>query len=242
MQAKIKILPFKEELAKTLAQDFVNYISQALKTKDKLNIALSGGSTPPLFFRKLVAMSPPLEWEKIQLFWVDERCVPPDHEDSNYGTAYRELILPLGIPESSVHRIYGENEAESEASRYEHLILDMLAPEKSVPVFDIILLGMGPDGHTASIFPDQLSLWNADKLCVAAINPYNLQKRVSFSGKLINAARRVIFLVAGKDKSEMVKRVLKKEEGSMLLPASYVNPHNGILQWYLDEEAAQRLK
>jgi 6-phosphogluconolactonase len=238
----IKIYSGKDELAEKLARDFSEYVKRLTETADQVDIALSGGSTPNLFFRAMTALRPEIDWERVRFYWVDERCVPPDHPESNFGTAYELFLGPLGIPGSSYFRIKGENNPEDEAERYGDLILDQVSPEISYPVFDLIFLGMGSDGHTASIFPHEIDLWNADSLCTVGTHPESGQKRVTFTGHLINAAARVQFLVTGDEKSEIVEKVITRTGNYSDYPASLVAPNRGELVWYMDMTAASLLK
>ncbi|MDA3822102.1 MAG: 6-phosphogluconolactonase [Bacteroidales bacterium] len=238
----VKIYANKQKLADTLAKDFISYINRLTKSKEQVDIAISGGSTPTLFFRAMVKLNPQIAWEKIGIYWVDERCVEPDHSESNYGVALREFITPLHIPMSSVFRMIGENDSDLEAERYSNIIMDQVSPEMTFPVFDLVFLGLGADGHTASIFPNQMALWNIEKLCAVGIHPESGQKRVTITGHLINAAEKVVFLVSGNDKAEVVRQLIKNEGDYLDFPASLVKPHRGELEWYLDEEAARLIK
>lgn len=234
----IRIYPDKQKLAEKLAIDFVQYLMSMAPLEVKVYIALSGGSTPSLFFDAVVRLKPAINWENIMFFWVDERCVPPDHPESNFGTAYREFLEPLNVPESSYFRIRGENDPEEEAKRYSELILDMVSPDMTFPVFNWLFLGMGADGHTASVFPDQIELWNKECLCTVGVHPFSGQKRITFTGHLINAATRVLFLVTGKEKQEVLGPIIKTQGDYQKYPASLVAPHQGELEWYLDADAA----
>jgi len=238
----LNIFSDKNELAEKLARDFTEYVKRLSEAAEKVDIALSGGSTPNLFFRAMTSLRPDIDWVKVRFFWVDERCVPPDHPESNFGTAYKHFLGPLGIPGSSYFRIMGENEPEKEAKRYNDLILDHVSPEMTFPVFDLILLGIGSDGHTASIFPHEVDLWNADSLCTVGTHPESGQKRVTFTGQLINAAASVLFLVTGDEKSEIVNKVITRTGNYPDYPASLVAPNRGKLEWYMDKDAASRLK
>jgi len=240
--AVLRIYKDKEKLSQMLAADFAGYLAAMTGTEETVYIALSGGSTPTLFFREFVKLKPAVDWSKVRFFWVDERCVPPDHPESNFGVARRELLEPLNIPESSYFRMKGEEEPEREASRYSELIMDTVSPDMTFPVFDRIFLGMGPDGHTASVFPHQVELWNEEKLCTVGTHPETGQQRITFTGHLINAARRVTFLVAGREKNPVVEKIIKAEGDYEKYPAALVQPHKGEVEWYLDNEAAGKLR
>jgi 6-phosphogluconolactonase len=237
----LKIFADKEKLAYSLAREFSELVMRLAKEKRQVDIALSGGSTPDLFFRAMVQLKPPVDWEKVRFYWVDDRCVPPDHPESNFGTAYRAFLEPLQIPESAWFRIRGEDDPPTEAKRYSELIMNQVSPELTFPVFDLVFLGMGADGHTASIFPHQSELWNEEKLCTVGTHPETGQQRVTFTGHLINAAARVAFLVTGQGKAGVVKEVVTRTGNFAGYPAALVDPHHGELEWYLDEAAASEL-
>jgi 6-phosphogluconolactonase len=237
----LKIFADKEKLADSLAREFSELVMRLAKEKQQVDIALSGGSTPNLFFKAMVRMNPPIDWNKVRFYWVDDRCVPPDHPESNFGTAYRAFLEPLQIPGSSWFRIHGEDDPVREANRYGELILNQVSPELIFPVFDFVFLGMGSDGHTASIFPHQQALWNEESLCTVGTHPDSGQQRVTFTGHLINAAARVAFLVTGLEKAGVVKEVVTRTGNFADYPAALVDPHHGELEWYLDEAAASAL-
>ncbi|MEX2370510.1 MAG: 6-phosphogluconolactonase [Bacteroidales bacterium] len=234
----LNIYKDKYKLAEKLAIDFTGYVQRLSESKEQVDIALSGGSTPDLFFKALTRLKSNINWEKVRIYWVDERCVPPVHSESNFASAHRELLEPLSIPDTSWFRVRGEDDPEVEAKRYSDLILDNVSPGMTFPVFDLIFLGMGADGHTASIFPGQANLWNLDRLCAVGIHPVSEQKRVTFTGHLINAASRVIFLVTGTEKAEIAGKIISSTGNYRDYPASLVEPHHGTLEWYLDADAA----
>lgn len=226
-------------IAENLSEDLQK---QALKSEKKITVALSGGSTPRVFFQCLV--SPPFQnkilWKKIHFFWGDERCVPPDHEDSNYRMTREMLLDHISIPAENIHRIQGEAPPATEADRYTIEISNHLEiSEKGWPVFDWIILGMGTDGHTASLFPESSVLQEQKEFCVTAEHPETGQPRISLTLPVINHARRVSFLVTGAKKAALVARIIK-EEGVFDFPAARVQPA-GRLEWYLDETAASLL-
>ncbi len=242
MVPTLNIFSDKNGLSDKLARDFSEYVRRLSESAKQVDIALSGGNTPILFFRSMIALRPAIDWRKVRFYWVDERCIPPDHPESNFGTAYQAFLKPLNIEESSWFRIRGEDDPAGEAKRYGDLIVDQVSPEMSFPVFDLLLLGLGYDGHTASIFPHQADLWDADSMCTVGTHPETGQKRITFTGHLINAAARVIFHVTGEKKAEVVKKVITRTENYLDYPASLVVPYRGELEWYLDREAASLLK
>ncbi len=231
------IYPDLDTLAAAFVCDLNRFLKETGEIGKTVHIALSGGTTPLSVFRRLAISTQTEEWDHVHLYWCDERCVPAEDPESNYGNARRLFIEALGIPPERIHFIRGEEEPEKEAARYSHLLLEKLPVEQGFPVFDWIWLGMGADGHTASIFPSELHLWKADQPCVATTHPTTGQRRISITGGVINRARRVAFLVSGKSKSGVVNEIVMKEGSYLAYPAFYVAPLNGNLEWYLDMDA-----
>ena len=231
------IYPDLDTLAAAFVCDLNRFLKESSTEGRPIHIALSGGSTPLAIFRQLASATWPEEWEHVHLYWGDERCVPEDDPESNFGNAKQLFTGPLGFPDERVNPIHGEADPSEEALRYGQLLLEQLPVENGFPVFDWIWLGLGEDGHTASIFPHQLGLWKSDQPCVVAKHPNTGQKRISLTGGVINAARRVAFLVAGKTKSRVVNEIVMKEGAYLDYPAFYVAPNSGNLEWYLDMDA-----
>lgn len=230
------------------------WLRDALTTMPKghvFHIALSGGSTPAALFDALVALEregeragkPALPWHRVRFFWGDERCVSPYHADSNYRMTLEHLFEPLGIHEAQVYRIRGESDPQEEADRYALLLQALLPLTDGVPCFDLIVLGLGDDGHTASIFPGQNHLFDTSRLCAPVHHPVTGQARVTLCGRVINHARLVVFLVTGAAKASMVARVQGQmvARGADVLPAARVAPVSGRLYWLLDAAAATEL-
>jgi 6-phosphogluconolactonase len=244
MKPEIKIFETPGKLADHLAIDFQNSIHQAAKFNRNFYVALSGGNTPSLFFKKL-ASAPYREniaWQKAHLFWSDERCVLPDHPESNYGMTKINLLDHISVPETNIHRILGEQDPVGEAKRYAQEIKRFLPMGNSgFPRFDWLLLGLGTDGHTASIFPGSDVLEDRKNICAFATHPDTGQKRITLTLPLINHARRVSFLVVGVNKASVVAKILIGTGESKSLPATFVRPVNGILEWYLEKAAGTML-
>ena len=223
-----------------VAEDFSRFFFEALKDKDHFTVALSGGSTPKLLFKLWAEQyATAIDWSKIRFFWGDERCVPPNHEESNYGMTKSLLFNHIDIPEENIHRVIGEADPEAEAARYADEIGDNTDSEDGYPVFDLIILGMGGDGHTASIFPHEMELLEVERFCAVATHPESGQKRVSLTGPVINRARSVAFLVTGASKVEKVSSILGGAADAKLYPAAHIQPASGDLHWFLDEAAFQ---
>nr|WP_298925414.1 6-phosphogluconolactonase [uncultured Allomuricauda sp.] len=235
---ELKIFKDKQEVA----QRFSAYFAELVDKKSVFHVALSGGSTPKVVFDVLAdEFSSKIDWNKIHFYWGDERCVPPTDDESNYKMTVEHLFSKIDVPKENIHRVLGENEPLGEAYRYANLLEINLDRIDGIPQFDLVILGMGDDGHTASIFPHEIELWNAQYHCTVATHPESGQKRVSINGKVINTAKEVAFLVTGAGKAEKVKAILEKTEGFEVYPASLVNPSSGNLVWFMDEDAASGL-
>lgn len=235
---ELKIYKDKQEVA----EQFSSYFVDLLKDKKSFHVALSGGSTPKIVFDVLAEnFAGRVDWSKVHFYWGDERCVPPLDDESNYKMTVEHLFSKIAISEENIHRILGEKDPVNEAMRYANLLEINLDRVENVPQFDLVILGMGDDGHTASIFPHEIELWDAEDHCVVATHPDSGQKRVSINGKVINTAKEVAFLVTGASKAQKVEAVVEKTKGSEAYPASLVNPDSGSLVWFLDEEAAAKL-
>ncbi len=206
-----------------------------------VSLALSGGSTPKRIFDYLSSHNAgSINWKKVKIFWCDERCVPPDDEESNYKMTRLSLLQNLNIPDENIFRIYGENEPEKEAIRYSQILRTNLISKNALPRFDIVLLGIGEDGHTASIFPGNSSLFQSVRFCEAVIHPQSGQQRITITGSVINNADSVIFIVTGASKAKMLYKLVN-DSREKLLPASLVNPITGNLLWMIDTEVAKLL-
>jgi 6-phosphogluconolactonase len=225
-----------EELAEKFSQFLYNELVNA---NDFYTVALSGGSTPKAIFKYLAEnYSGKIDWKKIKFFWGDERCVPPADSESNYKITLDNLFSRINISEENVFRIHGEANPDEESKRYANIISDQVRINNGIPCFDLVLLGLGEDGHTASIFPDRLELFSFDEYCAVAEHPVTKQKRVTITGRIINNASKIIFLVTGESKKEMVDKIINQKEGYEKLPASLVNPVEGELIWMVDEAAS----
>lgn len=226
------------EAARALIGRILQVVSECHDGR-KVNIALSGGSTPALMFRlwaeEFGSMTP---WERIRFFWVDERCVPPTDKESNYGMTRDNLLSKIHIPQANVVRIQGENAPEAEARRYEAVVRSMVPEEGGFPTFDIVLLGAGDDGHTSSIFPGQEQLLTAHEAYAVGTHPMSGQQRVALTGMPIIHARRLIFLMTGPKKAPVLADMLAHNDAG---PAAYVAHHAlHSVEIFTDEAAAGR--
>jgi len=223
-----------------VAQKFSAYLADLVRDKTIFHVALSGGSTPKIVFDVLASeYGKTVDWSKIHFYWGDERCVPPTDEQSNYKMTVAHLFSKIEVPKENIHRILGEAEPVREAYRYANLLEINLERIEGIPQFDLVILGMGDDGHTASIFPHEIELWNAQEHCVVAEHPDTGQKRITITGQVINTAKAVAFLVTGEGKADKVQQIIKKEGKYTEYPANLVAPTSGKLTWFLDQAAAQ---
>lgn len=242
MEPDVKIFPDKEETAGQLAKDLYEKLQNFNNREKKFCIALSGGNTPRIFFRLLAEKySQKIKWDKINLFWGDERCVPPDDPESNYGMAKETLINFITIPQKNIFRIKGEINPFIEAKNYSKTVETNVPLVNNLPSFDLMLLGLGEDGHTASIFPNQMSLLKSDKICETSIHPESMQKRITLTGKVINNSKWIVFLVMGEKKSLIISKILKKSNEAEIYPAYHIIPTLGKPEWYLDKSSAKYL-
>ncbi|MBS2098879.1 6-phosphogluconolactonase [Carboxylicivirga linearis] len=236
MKANTQIFESKEAIARYLAEN----IKEQLQQKDELYIALSGGSTPKAIFKVWAQeYAKDIDWASIKFFWGDERCVPPDDIESNFGMTKEYLFDHVGTKGINIFRVKGELSEEKALEDYITCIEENVPFENNLPQFDIMLLGMGDDGHTASIFPHQINLWDEDTVCTLAKHPESGQTRVSLTGKTINNSQRIFFLVTGSNKAEKVNEIINKKEQYNSYPASLVSTNQ--LTWLLDKEAASEL-
>jgi len=233
------IFQTQEETIKQFAEHLISLINKNAKEGIKFNIALSGGNTPKLLFKYLKNnYLKNINWSLVHFYWGDERCVSPESNESNYGHAFNLFLNSEEIPKKNIHRIFGESNPDEEANRYSKLILKNIPTENSLPQFDFIMLGLGTDGHTASIFPNQMELLDSNKICEVAAHPENGQKRITLTGNIINNAKCISFLVTGQSKSHIVLNIFEKKNNYKSYPASHIQPTKGNISWYLDKAAA----
>ena len=237
MGKKIHLYPNKEQLVTATTEHVVNSIGQAIEERGLCNIALAGGNTPREVYSMLAEESyrGRVDWDKLHLFWGDERMVPPEHQDSNFRMVKETLLDHVRIPDVNVHRIRGEIAPEKSATDYAELLHKHF--KEDLPRFDLILLGIGEDGHTASLFPGTDAVEECERYAVAVFVSRLGTWRVTLTFPVLNAAREVFFLVSGRSKADTVRRIISIKQPAKEFPASMVNPENGTLHWMLDSEA-----
>jgi len=233
------ILPDLEAISHKAAEIFLHLSKQYISSANRFVVALSGGTTLRRFYALLGSdiFRNAIEWSQIHLFWVDERCVPKEHEESNYKLAFDLLLSKVPLSASNIYRIRGEESPDRAASEYEKDMLGFFGTS-GFPVFDLIILGMGEDGHTASLFPGSESIKEKTRLAMPVYMMKPKFNRVTLTLPVLNNALHIVFLVAGKSKAHIVKSVLVGDKESKQFPASLINLPNDNIQWLIDREAA----
>jgi 6-phosphogluconolactonase len=250
MPGKLNIHYFVVEdaaaLARRTAQQFVELAENAVAARGRARIAISGGSTPKATFQLLGDPAQPwrarMPWDRLELFWVDERCVPPDHPDSNYRMTREALLDHAPLRPEQIHRMEGELDPEEAAARYESQLRNSFRLEGAeTPSFDFIQLGMGPDGHTASLFPHSAAIHELGRLSVANHVQNKDAWRITLTWPVLNHGRNVFFLIGGTDKAAVLREVLTGPRDVERLPSQLIRPSGGILTLILDKAAAALL-
>ncbi|HEV2671000.1 MAG TPA: 6-phosphogluconolactonase [Gemmatimonadales bacterium] len=242
MTGRIEVLATADALAHAAAGRFVLAAHAAIETSGRFAVALSGGSTPRAFYT-LLATEPyasRVEWPRVQWFWSDERCVPPDAAASNYRMAREALLDRVPVAAASIHRIHGEDDPTEAAAAYERTLRETFATPAGAR-FDLVLLGMGVDGHTASLFPGGSAVRERQRWVMAEYVKSVSMWRVTLTPVVINAAADVAFVVAGREKATMLHRVLEGPYRPDALPAQVVAPSDGHARWLVDAAAAGEL-
>jgi 6-phosphogluconolactonase len=236
MGVEVKIVPDSATLNRVAAQEFRRLAESAIKERGRFSVALSGGNTPRSVYSLLADEHKDLPWDRIHIFFGDERNVPPQHPDSNFRMASESLLSRVQIPEQNVHRVHAELEAEA-AADYEQQLRDFFhLTNHDWPRFDLVLLGLGDDGHTASLFPDSAALIETSRKVVANWVEKLHCFRLTFTFPVLNHAAEVVFLVSGGGKAEILDDVLRP--GRKKYPAQSVQLENGRLLWLVDQDAA----
>ena len=241
---EVRRLTTPQDLFQAAAEEVIRSATDAVAHRGRFTIALSGGSTPKSLYTLIAAnASGSLPWDRMFFFWGDERHVPPDHPDSNYRMAYETLLSKVAIPPGNVFRVPTENrDAAAAAEAYEETLRRFfaLAPCE-FPCFDLILLGLGPDGHTASLFPETAALQEKSRLVVANWVEKLKTCRITLTLPALNAGRRIAFLVSGTDKAAVLHEVLEGNAPAEKYPSKLVRPEDGKVIWFIDRAAASEL-
>jgi 6-phosphogluconolactonase len=239
-RGELQILESPEKLAQALADTFANDANEAISGRGAFFVALAGGTTPKNAY-KLLALEPRrsrIDWNHVFVYFADERCVPPDSPESNYRMASEAFLRSVNIPEDHVHRMRGEDEPQKAARDYAELLIQTMGDQ---PHFDLIMLGMGADGHTASLFPETDPFTDNDRLVRAPYVEKFKTHRITFTPLVINNARHVVIATEGLPKAPAVYAVREGPYEPLVHPIQVVDPSNGRLTWLVDRAAAAEL-
>lgn len=241
-----QIVEDAEALAQTAAQTFVQSCREAIVARGRFTVALSGGSTPKRLYQHLAQtpLKDAVDWSRVEFFWGDERTVPPDHPDSNYRMAREAMLEPLAIPAGQIHRMPAErSDLDRAAQEYQVEIARVChaSADDPPPSLDLVFLGMGSDGHTASLFPHTAALRETARWVVANFVPKFNANRMTMTAPMINSAAQVAFLAAGEDKAAVLAEVLTGPTDTDRLPSQLIRPISGRLTWLIDRASARLL-
>ncbi|HEY0635503.1 MAG TPA: 6-phosphogluconolactonase [Gammaproteobacteria bacterium] len=226
-------------LFEAAARRIIELGNEAIEQRGEFNLALAGGQTPRALYRCLgaPALQPRLDWTRLQFWFGDERCVPPDHPDSNYRMARETLLEQLPLDSRQFHRMEGELEPELAARRYRDAMTQLPRDGDGLPIFDLILLGLGADGHIASLFPDTPASQLQEFTVAALHSPLHRHWRLSLTLPVINRARHLLLVVSGEKKADILRHIFNRPPGARPLPVQLLEPR-GTLEWYIDRDAA----
>ena len=242
MKLEVRIFSTTEAIAYQVSEEIANLIRNNVKKNRDTFISFSGGSTPKILFIKLSDnFNDKIDWKKLHIFWGDERCVTPEDDQSNYGMTKKYLLDKIDIPEKNVHRIRGEGDPQKEVLRISEVVSRIVPHKHNLPQFNLNLLGLGEDGHTASLFPGAKLKNVSDKIYGIALHPGSKQKRISLTIDIINNSAQNIFMVTGEKKADIIYEIMSKKDSFKRFPAARVKADD-TLKWYLDEEAAVKIK
>ena len=242
MKLEIRIFKDLERLSKDAANLFLEKSSEAIAERGRFLVALNGGSTPARLFSMLASdYKDRVDWSHIHVFWGDERCVPPDNPGSCYGQAWELFLGKVSIPASNIHRVKGELDPAQASKEYSDILREFASPPLEFPRFDLVYLGMGEDGHTASLFPGSPMDVTDPTVAVTAQYQDRPANRVSLTPVVFNNARTIAFMATGEKKAITLTEVLGDGFDPEKYPAQRINPKNGELIWLVDEEAASQL-
>ena len=242
--SQIRVYPTRIAAAHAAVAQFIVSSEKAITARGRFTVALAGGSTPRDVYRLLAndEYSPLVEWDHTQVFWGDERCVPLADPENNAHMAREALLDHVSIPMDHIHRVQSQFPPEDAALDYEHILRNyFFARGLDAPRFDLVLLGMGAEGHTASLFPYSSALYERERWCVATFVDKIQQWRITLTPLALNSASKVIFLVVGEEKAEALREVLSEPKNPELFPAQIIDPAEGRVLWIVDQAAASLL-
>lgn len=228
------------DAARALTEQFITWLN--VDKNQDFHLAISGGSTPMILFQLWKDLYfDKIDWKRLQIYWVDERCVAPDDAESNYGMTKKILLDLAPIAPDQIHRVWGENAPDAEQIRYAAEVNATVPTTNGFPSFDLILLGMGDDGHTASIFPHQMELLTVNEAIAVAIKPNSDQRRITLTGKTIRNAKQVVFFVTGEGKAAILKEISDDATTAQNYPSYHIAKDSTKVIFYLDQAAAKLL-
>jgi 6-phosphogluconolactonase len=244
-QPKLSIFSSPTLLSQAAAELVLRAVKETLQTQDRVTLCLSGGSTPREFY-SLLACEPycgQIPWEKVHIFWGDERHIPLSEPDNHYRMAMDLFLSKVPIPSENIHRVLVEtSEPDEVAKQYESEIKAFFGVlREAVPAFDVVFLGMGSDGHTASLFPETTAVKEGTRWVVSNFVPRRGLTRITLTFPILNQARNIVFLVSGSSKAEMLRSVLQGSQNASLFPAQLIRPESGHLMWFVDQDAGSQL-
>jgi len=240
MKPTVRICKDAVELSRAAADLFVTLAVQSIRERGRFLVALSGGSTPMALYRLLARE--PIDWTRIHVFWGDERLVPPEDPENSYGQAWEALLKHIPIPTENIHRVASELDPVAAARDYASILREFAAPPLDWPRFDLVLLGLGEDGHTASLFPGSPVDATEPVIAVTAQYQGRPARRVTLTPLVFNAARQVIFLVTGANKAVTLRGVFDDYNSSEQIPAKRIQPADGQVTWLVDKAAGKEIK
>ena len=240
MKPTVRIFKDAVELSRAAADLFVTLAVQSIRERGRFLVALSGGSTPMALYRLLARE--PIDWTRIHVFWGDERLVPPEDAENSYGQAREALLKHIPIPTENIHRVASELDPVAAARDYASILREFAAPPLDWPRFDLVLLGLGEDGHTASLFPGSPVDATEPVIAVTAQYQGRPARRVTLTPLVFNAARQVIFLVTGANKAVTLRGVFDDYNSSEQIPAKRIQPADGQVTWLVDKAAGKEIK
>jgi 6-phosphogluconolactonase len=237
----VKVFADPDDLAEAVAEEFVELAAMAIADRGRFVVALAGGSTPRAAYTRLASelFASRVDWPRVLFLWGDERCVPPNHSESNYRMAREALLDRVPVPDQNLFRVLGEEKPGRAADAYEETLRALF--DGPIPRFDLIMLGMGDDGHTASLFPGTAAVHEPVRWVVAHRVEKLDARRVTLTPVILNRAANVMFIVSGRGKAERLQEVLEGPYRPDVLPAQIVKPSAGRLVWMVDEAAAAKL-
>jgi 6-phosphogluconolactonase len=242
MKPRIRIFKDGEGLSRAAAEFFVEHAAQSIAERDQFLVALNGGNTPNRLFQLLATdFRENVDWRKVHVFWGDERCVPPDDPGSSYGQARRALLSHVPIPDANIYRIKGELDPVEASKDYSLLLQEFIPAPRKRPRLDLVFLGMGEDGHTASLFPGSPVNVSEPTVPVTAHYQDRPANRVTLTPVVFNSARLAVFMATGEKKAQTFAEVLSDRYNPELYPAQRIHPEDGKLIWLVDEAAASKL-